>query len=222
LRPIKIAWRPLVAAVVVGSAIISRQNVSAGVDPSYALFLALGFMFIRHRTMSPILIGLAVASRQPAWFFVPFYLLAIWRRDGRPEALRRTVILLGTAVVPNLPFFLGAPEEFLKGVTAPMLVALEPYGVGLVSFGIGGVLPLWPRAAYGILSAVALVGLLVLLWRRWRSFPNGAVVFPSLVLWFSWRSAQNYFGFAGVFSLIGDETMLADEAPALPDSTEMR
>ncbi|HUQ16591.1 MAG TPA: hypothetical protein VM070_02270 [Candidatus Saccharimonadales bacterium] len=217
LRPIKIAWRPLVVAVVVGSAVISRQNLSAGVDPSYALLLALGFMFIRHRTISPILIGLAVASRQPAWFFVPFYVLAIWRRDGRGEALRRTGILASTAILPNLPFLLGAPDAFLRGVTAPMLIALEPYGVGLVSFGIGGVLPLWPRAVYGLLSAVALAGLLTLLWRRWRSFPNGAVVLPSLVLWFSWRSAQNYFGFAGVFALIGDETMLADEAPSQPD-----
>ena len=107
-------------------------------------------------------------------------------------------------------FVLGA---FFAGVTAPMLLALEPYGVGLVRFGVDGVLPLWPRAVYGLLSAVALAGLLTLLWRRWRDLPNAAVVFPSLVLWFSWRSAQNYFGFAGVFSLIGDETMLADDEP---------
>lgn len=213
LRPIRVPWRPLVAAVIVGNTIIARQNVLAGVDPSYALFLALAFMFIRRRTFSPILIGLAVASRQPAWFFVPFYVLAIWRRDGRNEALRRTGILVGTAILPNLPFFLDAPGAFVAGVTAPMLLALEPYGVGLVRFGVDGVLPLWPRAVYGLLSAVALAGLLTLLWRRWRDLPNAAVVFPSLVLWFSWRSAQNYFGFAGVFSLIGDETMLADDEP---------
>ena len=214
VRPIRLPWRPLVAAVVIGSAIISRQNIAAGVDPSYAVLLALGFVSIRYRTISPILIGLAVASRQPAWFFAPFYVLAIWRRDGRGEALRRAGILAVTAILPNLPFFLGAPEPFLRGVTAPMLTALEPYGVGLVRFGLDGVLPLFPRGIYGLLTAVALAGLLTLLWRRWRTFPNGAVVFASLVLWFSWRSAQNYFGFAGVFSLIGDETMLADEDTA--------
>ena len=216
LRPIRIPWRPLVAAVIVGSTIITRQNVLAGVDPSYALFLAIAFMFIRHRTASPIFVGLAAASRQPAWFFIPFYLLAIWRRDGRREALRRTAILVVVAILPNLPFFLGAPSEFLAGVTAPMLQSLEPYGVGLVRFGLDGVLPLWPRAVYGLLSATALVGLLTLLWRRWHALPNGAVVFPSLVLWFSWRSAQNYFGFAGVFSLIGDETMLSEDADPAP------
>ena len=216
LRPIRLPWRPLVAAVVVGNAIITRQNVLAGVDPTYALLLALGFMFIRQRTVSPILIGLAAASRQPAWLFLPFYLLAIWRRDGHREALRRTAILTVAAIVPNLPFFLDAPREFLAGVSGPMLQALEPYGVGLVGFGLDGSLPLWPRAVYAVLTGLALVGLLTLLWRRWRWLPNGVVVFPSLVLWFSWRSAQNYFGFAGVFSLVGDETMLVDGDPAPP------
>ena len=216
LRPIRAAWRPLAAAVVVGNLVVMRQNVLAGVDPTYALLLALGFLSIRRRTLSPILIGLAAASRQPAWFFIPFYLLAVWRQNGRAEALRRAAILSVAAVVPNLPFFLDAPGAFLAGVSLPMLGALEPYGVGLVRFALDSVLPLWPRAAYGLLSAAVLAGLLALLWRRWRALPNGAVVFPSLVLWFSWRSALNYFGFAAVFALVGDETMRGEADPAPP------
>jgi len=187
-----------------------------GSTPTYALLLALGFLSIRRRTLSPILIGLAAASRQPAWFFIPFYLLAVWRQNGRAEALRRAAILSVAAVVPNLPFFLDAPGAFLAGVSLPMLGALEPYGVGLVRFALDSVLPLWPRAAYGLLSAAVLAGLLALLWRRWRALPNGAVVFPSLVLWFSWRSALNYFGFAAVFALVGDETMRGEADPAPP------
>lgn len=214
LRPVRLVWRPLVAAVVVGSTLIMRQSVGAGVDPAYALFLALGFLSIRYRTVSPICIGLAVASRQIAWIFVPFYVAAIWRRAGRRAALRRTAILAAAALLPNLPFLLAAPGAFLGGVTAPMAQALEPYGVGLVSFGLAGVLPLWPRAVYGLLSAAVLGGLLALLVRHWRALPNAVVMFPSLVLWFSWRSAQNYFDFAGMFSLIGDETLLADPEPA--------
>ena len=216
LRPVGAVWRPLAAAVLVGSTVIMRQNIAAGVDPAYALFLALAFVAIRQRTLSPICIGLAVACRQPAWIFVPFYVLQIWRRDGRTEALRRTAILAAAAALPNLPFLLGAPGAFLGGVTAPMLQPLEPYGVGLVSFGLAGILPLWPRAAYGLLSALVLGGLLLLLVRCRRALPQALVVFPSLVLWFSWRSAENYFGFAGIFALIGDETMQADAEPAAP------
>ena len=213
-RAVRSAWRPLVAAVVVGSTVVLRQNVAAGVDPAYAVFLVLALLSLRHRTVSPICVGLAVASRQPAWIFVPFYVAAIWRRDGRREVLRRTAILVVAALLPNLPFLIAAPGAFLGGVSAPMVQPLEPYGVGLVSFALAGVIPLWPRAVYGLLSAVVLAGLLVLLVRRWRALPYALVAFPSLVLWFSWRSAENYFGFAGVFALIGDETMQADAEPA--------
>jgi len=211
LRPIRIPWRPLVAAVVVGNTVIERQNVLAGVDPAWALFTAFGFMFIRHRWLSPIFIGLAVASRQPAWFFAPFYLLGVWRQDGRREALRRAALVAAAALLPNLPFILAAPGAFWDGVTAPTLAPLEPYGVGLIRFATAGVIPLWPRAVYGVVALVVMAGLLVLLWRRWRSLPNAAVVFPSLVLWFAWRSLQNYFGFAGLLALVGDESLLGEE-----------
>jgi hypothetical protein len=44
--------------------------------------------------------------------------------------------------------------------------------------------------------------------RRWREFPNGALVFPSITLRFAWRSLQNYFSLVGVFALIGDEAVV--------------
>lgn len=212
-RSVAPGWRPLVAAAVVGSTVVLRQNVAAGVDPAFALFLALALLSLRHRTASPILLGLAVACRQPAWIVVPFYLAAVWQQDGRRAAARRGAIVAVAALLPNLPYLLAAPGAFLGGVSAPMVQALEPYGVGLVSFGLAGAIPLWPRAAYGILSAVVLAGLLALLVRRPRMLPHALVAFPSLVLWFAWRSAENYFGFAGLFALIGDETLSADAGP---------
>jgi len=89
MRRVRVPWRPLIAAAVVGNTIIVRQNVLAGVDPLWAVLLALAFLFIEHRVLSPIGVGLAAADRQPAWFFAPFYLLVVWRRDGPREALRR-------------------------------------------------------------------------------------------------------------------------------------
>ena len=63
---------------------------------------------------------------------------------------------------------------------------------------------------YGALSLLTFGGLLWLLAHRWRDFPNAALTFPSVALWFAWRSLQNYFSFVGVFALIGDETVVAD------------
>ena len=212
IRAVRVPWRPLVTAAIVGNEVIVRQNILAGVDPLWALLTLGALLAMERRQWSPILLGLAVATRQPAWFFVPFYLVAVWRRAGRTEGFRRTAILCIAAVIPNLPFFLWSPAQFLDGVFAPMLGSLEPYGVGLVGFAINGVLPLFPRGVYGAASALAMVVLVVVLWRNWRRIPGGVLVFPSLVLWFAWRSLQNYFSFTAVFAMSGDEGLLTGDA----------
>ena len=215
-REVRVPWRPLVTAAIVGNAIIVRQNVLAGVDPLWAIFTVLGFLFVARRWSSPILIGLACATRQPAWFFVPFYLVAVWKRAGRREAVRRLAIAIVAGALPNLPFFISSPGAFLGGVLMPTLGPLEPYGVGLIRFAIDGEIPLFARGVYGTLSIAAMVVLVAVLWRFWRRLPNGTLVFPSLILWFAWRSLQNYFSFAGIFAMAGDEGLVAGEQ-APPD-----
>ena len=212
IREVRVPWRPLVTAAIVGNAIILRQNVLAGVDPLWAVFTILAFLFIERRWSSPIFIGLACATRQPAWFFLPFYVVAVWKREGRTAALRRVGIATIAGIVPNLPFFLMSPGDLLGGVLMPTLGPLEPYGVGLIRFAMDGELPLLARGVYGAASIAVMAALLVLLWRAWRRLPNGTLVFPSTILWFAWRSLQNYFSFAGVFAMAGDEAIVAGDA----------
>jgi len=87
LRP---AWRAMALATVIGSEIITRQWILAGIDPSWALFTMSAWLVRRHRWWSSILLGLAVADRQPAWFVAPFFLLAVLERFGKREAARAT------------------------------------------------------------------------------------------------------------------------------------
>jgi uncharacterized membrane protein YhhN len=94
-----------------------------------------------------------------------------------------------------------------------MLAPLEPYGVGLVRFSMDGVLPLFPRGVYGALSVLVVAVLLWLLWRRWGTLARGVSVFPSLILWFAWRSLQNYFAFAGVLAMADDDAVVAAGSP---------
>ncbi len=202
IREVRVPWRPLVTAAIVGNAML------------WAILTVLGFLFIARRWASPILIGLACATRQPAWFFVPFYVVAVWKRDGRREALRRLGIAGVAGAIPNLPFLIHAPGAFLGGVLLPTLGPLEPYGVGLIRFSIDGEIPLLARGFYGALSIAAMVALVAVLWRWWRKLPNGTLVFPGTILWFAWRSLQNYFSFAGVFAMAGDEAIVADGSPA--------
>jgi len=217
LRKVHIPWRPLVSAGVVGNTVIMRQNILAGVDPTWWALLTVAWIFVESRWLSPIAVGLAAASRQPAWFAVPFYLLAIWKRNGRAEAARRAAIVAVAALAPNLPFMIADPVAFLDSVAQPMLGAFAPYGVGFVRLGLDGPFPLLPRAIYGGLSAVSLVMLLVVLWRFWRRLPIGAVVFPFVPLYLAWRSLQNYFGSVPILAMAGDDELIVGTATERPE-----
>jgi hypothetical protein len=212
LRKVRIPWRPLVSAGVVGNTVIVRQNILAGVDPTWWALLTVAWIFVESRWLSPIAVGLAMASRQPAWFAAPFYLLAIWKRSGRAEALRRAAIVAVVALAPNLPFMIDSPHAFFDGIGAPMLGALAPYGVGFVRLGLDGAFPLLPRAAYGLLAAASLVGLALVLWRYWRSVPIGALIFPFVPLYLAWRSLQNYFGSIPLLAMAGDDELIVGSA----------
>jgi hypothetical protein len=212
LRKVRIPWRPLVSAGVVGNTVIVRQNILAGVDPTWWVLLTIGWIFVESRWLSPIAVGLAVASRQPAWFGAPFYLLAVWKRNGRAEALRRAAIVAVAALVPNLPFMIDNPVGFFDGVGAPMLGALAPYGVGFVRLGLDGPFPLLPRVVYGLLSAGSFIGLAIVLWRYWRSVPIGALIFPFVPLYLAWRSLQNYFGSIPILAMAGDDELIVGAA----------
>ena len=216
-RKVRLPWRPLVLAGVVGNVVILRQNILAGVDPTWWALLTIAWIFVESRLLSPIAVGLAIASRQPAWFAAPFYLLAIWKRDGPAEAARRAVMIVIVGLAPNLPFIIDNPIAFFDGVGAPMLGALAPYGVGFVRLGIDGAFPLLPRAVYSALSAVSFIALVALLWRFWRHVPIGAVIFPFIPLYLAWRSLQNYFGSIPLLAMAGDDELIVGTAPERPE-----
>jgi len=207
-----LAWRPMALATIVGNAIVFRQEILAGIDPLWTLLMIAGWLALGRAWLSAVLIGLAFAARQTAWFVAPFYVILVWQRFGRREALRRAVVAGAVALAVNLPFFVLAPAAFIEGVTAPLLGPLEPDGVGLVRFGLAGVVPLFSRGVYGGLALVVFVALLVAFVRWRRAVTSAALVWPFVPLYFAWRSLQNYFVLASLFALVADEE-LAPEVP---------
>jgi hypothetical protein len=209
---LRLAWRPMALATIVGNAIVLRQQILAGIDPTWALLTVASWLAVRRAWLSSILLGLAFAARQTAWFVAPFYVAVVWQRWGWREAVRRAVIAGAVTLVVNLPFLLLAPERFIEGVSAPILGPLEPDGVGLVRFGLAGIGPFLSRGTYGALALVVFVALLFVFARWRRAVTSAPLVWPFVPLYFAWRSLQNYFVLATLFALIADDE-LAPEVP---------
>ncbi len=210
---LRLAWRPMALATVVGNAIVLRQQILAGIDPAWTLLVIGSWLALGRAWLSPILVGLAFAARQTAWFVAPFYVAVVWQRWGWREALRRGVIAGAVALAVDLPFLVASPEGFVGGVSAPILGPLEPDGVGLVRFGLAGIGPLLTRGTYGALALASFVVLLLVFVRWRRGAATAPLVWPFLPLYFAWRSLQNYFVLATLFPLVADEELAAEVPP---------
>lgn len=199
-------WRAVALAGSLGNVIVLDQFVDAGIDPLWALLILAAWLARRHRAMA-VLLGLALATRQPAWLIAPLVLAWSWRALGAREALARGAIALGVALAVHLPFLATAPGAVLAGVTDPALLPLEPRGIGPAKLAADGIGPLLPRSAY--LAAVA-AAYLAALWAvasgRVRRARGAPLVLALLPLWLSWRALQSYFAFLPLFALSGEDT----------------
>lgn len=172
--------------------------ISGNTDAQYTLLILLAWAGRRHRWPSALALGLAVASRQPAWFYLLFYAVLIGKTEGRRELLWRLGIVLGVAGLTNLPYLIASPGPWLAGVLGPMRDPMFPRGTGLISLsalsnGTLGAVPLGPRGLYSLLEALGLLASLALYWRTCRAHPGTGLVLAPVALFFAWRSLYSYF-----------------------------
>lgn len=229
-------WRPYVLAAVVGNVAIARQYVAAGIDPAWAILVGASLLVLARARPRPgtwrllatplgasaVLLGLAAATRQPAWLVLPFAIAAVARDHGRATALLYAAVALTTGVITAIPYLVMGPTAYLAGVLAPVLLPLEPHGIGLVRLGVDGLLPLFPRGVYTGLAVIALIAALVAAQRRQPAI-IGLPAVALAPLYVGWRALQNYFAFAGVFAAlaIAEDSARRSEARTLSPQMEV-
>ena len=162
-------------------------------DLWYVLLLVVAWLLREKRWCSALFLGLALASKQIAWFFAPFYLVLIWRQRGPREAGLRLAIAGSVALAINLPFIIWSPGAWLAGVLAPMADPMFPLGVGLVNLSSSHLLPYLPGWVYLSLEAGAMAAMLVYYWRICRTCPEAALLLAVVPLFLAWRSLPSYF-----------------------------
>jgi len=169
------------------------ETYGGSLDTFYILLVVVAWLLHDQRWKSALLLGLAAASKQIAWFFIPFYLLMIWRQHGPLEAMRRLAIAAGVALVFNLPFILWNPQAWLAGVLAPIADPMFPLGAGLISLSLTHLLPFFPTWVYDILEAATMLFMFAWYWRLCRKHPEAVMLLAVLPLIFAWRSLPSYF-----------------------------
>ncbi|HEY6541424.1 MAG TPA: hypothetical protein VIZ18_10820 [Ktedonobacteraceae bacterium] len=162
-------------------------------DIQYILFILLAWLLREERWWSILFLGLACATKQLAWYFLPFYAILIWRSSGLKEAVGRLSVAGAIALAINLPFILWNAHAWLAGVLAPVADPMYPSGAGVVALSLTPLFPLLPAAVYTALEALAMLFCIAWYWRICKSRPEAAMLLAMLPLFFAWRSLPSYF-----------------------------
>jgi len=189
--------RLLVIAAFLSSIVLWNLIATGTTDTLYVLFLLIAWIFRRRLWLSALCMGLAVATKQIAWVYVLFYAILVLRETGWARMAKALAMTAVVFCAVNLPFVLGAPQNWLEGVMAPVVDPMFPKGVGLVTFSLAGVLPSNPMVF--IIIEVAVLALAA----GWYYFcgyryPQSGLLLAVLPFFFAWRSYSCYFYFASL------------------------
>lgn len=205
---IVVAWkyarpelRPWILLLAFANVSMWTTTVGETLDMLYTCLLTLAWLMSHRRGFSIILLGLAIASKQTVWFFVPFYAIMVYWQYGFKEALGRVAAALCIGFTINLPFILWGPGDWLAGVMAPLADPMFPMGTGLIALSTGHVIFYLPTQAYQVLEYTAYSLSLTYYWFRCRQAPEATMLLAVLFLFFAWRSLPSYF-YCSAFPLL--------------------
>jgi hypothetical protein len=215
---VAIAWkfvrtelRPWILLLSLANVSMVVSVASGNLDVFNILLIVVAWLLKERGWWSALFLGLALSSKQIAWFFVPFYAIMIWRQYNIMESVRRLSIAAIVALLTNLPFILWNFHAWIAGVMAPMADPMFPQGVGIIGLSATPLLPFFPQLVYGVLELAAMLVVLIWYWRICEERPEAAMVLAIIPLFFAWRSLSSYFNFAAfpLFILMAARTFPA-------------
>ena len=174
----------------------------------FPLLLVAWVSIDRNRLLSAITMGLAVATKQTAWFFLPFYLILLWRKSGMRQFVTAASVIAGIFLLINAYFIIIGPKTWLSSVLAPMTSPMFPNGVGIVSLVVSGFINIRSSIPFAVLEAIVFIGGALWYARNAKRYSFAGPILAVLPLFFAWRSLLNYFFYIQIIVIA---CMLTDE-----------
>lgn len=188
-----------------------------GRSDGFVLFwLVAAFCLLEKRklTLSAIMFGLAIVSKQTSWFALPFYFYYFWILEKK-DIIRSLIVFLVTIVMVAGPFLLWDAGAFIESTisylsgTAPHSYPIFGYGLGMLLYSSGLIkdthayypFVLW-QAIFGIP-----VALLVMRWILRKPLMSrlliGYAVTLAVIWYFSRYLNNSHLGYLSSIFIIG-------------------
>jgi uncharacterized membrane protein len=183
----------LIGAILLSS--LELWNSLASGETGFLLFpfLLLGWVLFKKKPVaSAVCIGLAATVKQVAWFFLPFYLILIYRTEGMKKTLQSLSIILLIFISTNLPFIIIDPELWYASLAAPM-TGKFPLGVGIITLVTSGLINIQSSMVFNVIEGLVFIAGIVWYYRHCNSYPQAGPLLAVFPLFFAWRSIWPYF-----------------------------
>ena len=194
--------------VFVGGVLASLEfwnGIAAG-DTSvtcFPLLLVAWLSLGRRNLVSALFMGLAVATKQTAWFVLPFYLILLYRTSGARPVPVAAGIIAAVFAAANLPFIIAGPGLWLDSILSPVADPVFPLGVGVINLVTSGLLTIQSTLPFTVLELLAFAVGLVWYYRNATRYPQAGLILAVLPLFFAWRSLWPYFFYVGMIAFAG-------------------
>jgi hypothetical protein len=201
LRPNR---RLLFIVAVLCSLELSNSIASGETGTMVFPLLLLAWILLAERPwICALLVGVAVATKQTAWFYAPFVVIRIWQEHDTRRSLGALGVIGAIFLAVNLPFVIVNPANWFWSVFGPMTDPMFPHGVGLVCLVTSGVIGLQSSLPFTILELLVFGGGIVWYTLQGRRYPHAGPILAILPLFVAWRSMWPYFFYAGLIMLGG-------------------
>ena len=183
-------------------------------------FLLIAWLALnRNLWLSVICMGIAVATKQTAWFFVPFYLILLSKTYGLKKLFTGIALIAGIFIVTNLPFAIGNWHIWFNSLTSPMTDLMFPSGLGLITLVTSGLIKVRSSLPFTFLEAMAFIAAIIWYFKYCRRYPQTGVILAIVPLFFAWRSLFPYFFYVDIIALayimVNDDPNLQKTLPML-------
>jgi uncharacterized membrane protein len=185
-----------------GSLVIWNSIASGLTGALYFPFLLLAWVLWRRNFwLSAIFMGIAIATKELAWFFLPFYLILILRNSGWKRGFEAGALAGGIFLALNLPFIISGPGLWFGSVVSLLKDPLFPFGTGVVTLVTFGFAKIHSSLFFTAIEVAAMLGGMVWYWFKARRYPAMGVILSVFPMFFAWRSLWPYFFYTDVILL---------------------
>ena len=159
----------------------------------FPLLLMAWLLYRKNLWLSALFMGVALATKQIAWFLFPFYLILILREKGLKKAAFITAITGGIFLCFNLPYILANPGLWISSVMAPMTNNIFPSNILIIALNYIGLIDIKTPLPFTIIEVIVIIVALIWYYRNCRRLPETALVLAIFPFFFSWRGSWGLF-----------------------------